>query len=108
MWMTQEPVLDPEVRANAKRRIRHGTAFLYRLDESDTFYIMSENGDFIIAELTVKGYRELGRQHLLEPTNFNGGRKVVWSPPAFANRTIYLRNDKKLVAVDLSEDTYKN
>ena len=107
IWMTQEPVLDPEVIANAKRRIRHGTAFLYRLGESDIFYIVSENGDLVIAELSVKGYREIGRQNLIEPTNFNGGRKVVWSPPAFANRTIYLRNDKKLVAIDLSEKTYK-
>ena len=104
--MTQEPVLDAEVIAQAKRRIRHGTAFLYRLGESDQFYIMSENGDFIIAELTTRGYREIGRQHILEPTNFTAGRKVVWSPPAFADRTLFARNDKKLVAVDLSSNHY--
>lgn len=106
IWMTQEPVLDPEVRANAKRRLRHGTAFLYRLGSSDTLYIMSENGDLVIAELSLDGYREIGRQHVLEPTNTTGGRSVVWGPPAFANKTMYARNDKKLIAVDLSSSSY--
>lgn len=106
IWMTQEPVLDPEVRANSKRRLRHGTAFLYRLRSSDTFYIMSENGDLVIAELSLDGYREIGRQNVLEPTNSSGGRSVVWSPPAFANKTMFARNDKKLIAVDLSSSSY--
>lgn len=106
IWMTQRPIIDPEVLANSKRRLRHGTAFLYRLGESDDFYILSENGDLIIAELTVAGYREKGRQNILEPTNFTAGRKVVWSPPAFADRKLFVRNDKKLVAVDLSVDHY--
>ena len=106
IWMTQEPVLDPELRANAKRRLRHGTAFLYRLGSSDTFYIMSENGDLVIAELSLDGYREIGRQNVLEPTNPTGGRSVVWRPPAFANKTMCARNDKKLIAVDISSSSY--
>jgi hypothetical protein len=27
---------------------------------------------------------------------------VVWSHPAFANRRIYLRNDREMVCLDLS------
>ncbi|OHB69016.1 MAG: hypothetical protein A2V70_20530 [Planctomycetes bacterium RBG_13_63_9] len=32
----------------------------------------------------------------------NLGRKVVWSHPAFANRSLYARNDKELVCVSLA------
>jgi hypothetical protein len=106
IWESQVPVLDPEVLANSKRTLRHGTAFLIRHQETDIYYIFSENGDLIIAELTPSGYREIGRQHVVDPTNFVGGRKVVWSHPAFASKTMFVRNDKKLVAVDLNAENY--
>ncbi|MCB1122826.1 MAG: PQQ-binding-like beta-propeller repeat protein, partial [Verrucomicrobiae bacterium] len=106
LWESQVPVIDKEVLAGNQKRIRHGTLFLIRLRDSDTFYIMSENGDFIIAELTRFGYREIGRQHILEPTNFAMNRKVVWSHPAFADHTLFARNDKKLVAIDLKKVHY--
>ncbi len=50
------------------RRVNHGTAFLTRLDGTDDFLLMSENGDLIFAQLTEQGYQEKWRQHLLEPT----------------------------------------
>jgi outer membrane protein assembly factor BamB len=106
MWATQTPVLDPIVLSETKRQLRHGTAFLIRYKETDFYYIFSENGDLIFAELTVEGYTEIGRQNILEPTNFTGGRKVVWSHPAFAEKPMFVRNDKKLVAVDLDQSSY--
>ena len=30
------------------------------------------------------------------------GRKVVWSHPAFANRSVYVRNDHEIVCVSLA------
>jgi hypothetical protein len=60
-------------------------------------------GDLILAKLTPEGYEELGRQHLLAPTNGAWGRKVVWSQPAFAQKSIFARNDKEIVRIDLSE-----
>jgi outer membrane protein assembly factor BamB len=108
IWETQAPVIDPDVLAASKRTLRHGTAFLIRLGQSDLYYIFSENGDLIIAELTIRGYREIGRQNVLEPTNYTGDRKVVWSHPAFAEKTLFARNDKKLVAIDLNVTHYGN
>ena len=61
-----------------------------------------ENGDLILAQLSRKGYREMGRQHVLEPTNEAYGRPGVWSGPAFAGTAAYLRNDKELVKIALS------
>lgn len=103
LWQTTEPVF-----SDAERRGAHGTAFLVRLRDTDTFYIFNEVGDLVIAELTPAAYRGIGRAHLLEPTNSNGGRPCVWSHPAFANRTLFARNDARLVAVDLASESYGN
>jgi outer membrane protein assembly factor BamB len=80
---------------------RWANAFLVK--NGDRFFIENEKGDLIIAKLTPEGYNEISRTHLLDPTNSAPGREVVWSHPAFANRSIYARNDKELVCADLSE-----
>lgn len=98
LWETFEATLP-----NEKRRASHGTAFLTRIGGSDRFLVMGEEGDLQIAKLSEKGYESLGRFHVLEPTSECFGRKVVWSHPAYANRTAYVRNDKEIVAVDLSK-----
>lgn len=85
-----------------KRFIKHGTAFLTRIGTTNRYLVMSETGDLIVAELTRKGYTEHGRFHVVDPTNESFGRPVVWSHPAYAHRTAYIRNDKEIVAVDLA------
>ncbi len=88
-------------RPDESRRVNHGTAFLTRLDGTDDFLLMSENGDLILAQLTEQGYQEKWRQHLLEPTGEAFGRGVVWSHPAYSNLTAFARNDKEVLAVRL-------
>jgi outer membrane protein assembly factor BamB len=66
------------------------------------FFLPNEKGDLIIARLSPQGYEEVSRAHLLDPTNVAMGRDVVWSHPAFANRSIYARNDKEIVCADLA------
>ena len=63
----------------------------------------NEKGDLIIAKLSPKGYEEISRANLIEPTNFARGRKLVWSHPAFANKSIYLRNDKEVRCYSLAK-----
>jgi outer membrane protein assembly factor BamB len=77
-----------------------GTAFLVK--NGDRFVLMSETGDLILARLSPKGYDEISRAKILEPTSTAFGRNVVWSHPAFANRCVYARNDKELVCVSLA------
>ena len=86
-----------------KRRINHGTAFVTRLGDSNRYLLMSETGDLIVAELTRDAYKPLGRFHVLDPTGECFNRPVVWSHPAYANKTAYIRNDKEIVAVNLSK-----
>jgi len=88
------------------RRGRHGTAFLVRQGDTpgdDRTWLFSETGDLILARLSPAGYEELGRMHLVDPTNECFGREVVWSHPAFAGRCVFARNDRELVCVSLGE-----
>ena len=78
---------------------RWTTAFLVK--HEGRFFIYNETGDLIIARLTPQGYEEISRAHLLDPTNRAGGRDVHWCHPAFANRSIYVRNDREILCADL-------
>lgn len=94
LWQTYEPT------SGGTRRASHGTAFVVR--NADRYWLFSERGDLILAELTPKAYEELGRAHVIEPTSDAFQRPVVWTHPAFANRHAFIRNDNEIISVDLS------
>ena len=81
--------------------LRWGTAFI--VQHEDRYFLFSEQGDLIIARFSPTAYTELSRAHLLEPTGPAQRREVVWSHPAFANRSVYARNDKEIVSVSLAK-----
>src|SRR5262249_4076331 len=88
--------------ATSGKSARWGNAFLTPHAETDRIFLFNEQGELIIARLTPKGYDEIDRAKILEPTNkYAQGRPVVWSHPAYANGHAYARNDKEIVAVDL-------
>lgn len=80
---------------------RWGLAFL--VPNGDRFFLFNEQGELIIAELSPKGYEEIDRAAILEPTNKMSGHKVVWMHPAFADKKCFARNDAELVCVDLAK-----
>ena len=82
--------------------LRHGTAFLTRLGDSNRYLIMCETGELMMARLTSEKFESLGRFQAVKPSGEAFGRSVVWSHPAYANRTAYIRNDGEIIAVDLS------
>jgi outer membrane protein assembly factor BamB len=94
LWNTTAPTVGEE-------RVNTGTAFLVK--NGDRFYLFNETGHLIIAKLSPKGYEEVSRAKILEPTGRAFGRDVVWSHPAFANRCMFARNDRELVCVSLEE-----
>ena len=69
---------------------------------ADQANFFSNNGDLVRAELTPAGYRELGRTHLIEPTSPLFEKKFAWAAPAFANRNIFVRNDRELRCYSLA------
>ena len=78
------------------------TAFLTPIgDTGSRFVLANEHGDLMLADLTPQGYTEVSRAHLLDPTNADAGRPVLWSHPAYANGSVYWRNDKELVCASL-------
>lgn len=81
------------------KEMRWANAFLVK--NGDRCFLFNEKGDLIIAKLNPKGYEEISRAHLLEPTGTAAGRDVLWSHPAFANRCLYARNDKEIICVSL-------
>jgi len=81
---------------------RWSNAFL--IPYSDRTFLFNEQGDLIIAKLTPKGYEELSRTHLIDPTNKDArGRLVVWTHPAFADRCVFVRNDREMACFDLAK-----
>jgi outer membrane protein assembly factor BamB len=84
------------------RKTSNGTAFLVK--NGDRYFLFNEMGQLIIAKLSPKGYEEISRFKLLEPTNKSMPRSVVWSHPAFAHRCIFARNDKELVCASLAAE----
>ena len=73
------------------------------MPQGDRYFIANEQGELLTAELSSRGFKELSRTRLIEPTNRAQRRQVVWSHPAFANRCVYARNDREIVCVDLSQ-----
>lgn len=68
----------------------------------DRFFVFTDQGNLILADLSPKGYTEVGRAKVIEPTQANSGRDVVWCHPAFANKCLFVRNDKEIVCVSLA------
>lgn len=67
----------------------------------DSVLLFNDRGELIRARLTPAGYDEISRVALIEPTSPFAGRKVAWPPPAYANRHVFVRNDKELVCASL-------
>ena len=92
LWMTRKPT--------GGETVRWANAFLVR--HEDRFFLFNEHGDLIIARLTPAKYEEISRAHILDPDNKLPGRPVIWSHPAFANKSMFVRNDHELVCVSLA------
>ncbi|MCI0637768.1 MAG: PQQ-binding-like beta-propeller repeat protein [Gemmataceae bacterium] len=77
-------------------------ASIHLTPNGDSVLLYTDRGELIRAELTAQGYKEISRVAVLEPTFPFAGRKVNWSPPAFANRHIFVRSGKELICASLT------
>ncbi len=94
LWTSTGPVGGEEPQGSA-------TAFMVK--NGDRFFFFAETGNLVIGKLTPKGYEEIDKAKLLDQTNNAFGRKVVWCAPAYADKKMYVRNDKEIICVDLSK-----
>lgn len=67
----------------------------------DTAFLYTNLGELIHARLTPAGYEEISRAKLIEPDYPFSGRKITWSPPSYANRCVFVRNEHEIVCASL-------
>lgn len=92
-----------------KEKSRWAAAFLIR--NGDRVFINNDRGELILARLDRKGYQEIDRTELIEPTSPASRRRergaVHWSHPAYANRHVVVRNDREILRAFLGKPSEK-
>ena len=88
----------------AVKKDRWGT--IHFVGHGDDVWMFNEQGELMIGALDPSGLEIKSRASVLEPNqmrrpNRQGG--VCWSHPAFANKCVFLRNDKELICISLAE-----
>ena len=77
-------------------------ACIHLIPNGSSVFLFTDQGDLVRAQLTPAGYREFGRVHLIDPTSPLFENKFAWAAPAFANRNIFVRNDRELRCYSLA------
>ncbi|HSI32829.1 MAG TPA: PQQ-binding-like beta-propeller repeat protein [Tepidisphaeraceae bacterium] len=96
---------DPKPLLGDAERVQWGTGFLTPWEPAEgsanRYFLATDTGELIWCELSPTGYKEIGRTKVIEPTNRDAGRPVVWCHPTYAHQSVYWRNDREVVRVDL-------
>ena len=71
--------------------------------QGNGFFLFTDEGNLIRAELSPAGYREISRSHLIDPTWPFAGNKFVYAPPAFADRHVFARSETEIVCASLEK-----
>jgi len=100
LWFTHKPVIG-STEAEDFKGCGSGTVFI--VQNGDRYFLFAETGELVIARLSPSQYEEVSRAKLVDPTGAAFGRKVVWSHPAFADKCVFVRNDKELACFSLAE-----
>ncbi len=105
MQATRGTRTPPKIAAEPTPDDKERWSLAFLIPQGDRYFLFNEQGDLIIAQLVAKGYEEIDRAHVIEPTNTMAGRGrlVIWMHPAFANKCVYVRNDKELICVSLAK-----
>ncbi len=86
---------------NTVTELRQG-ACVHLTPNGSELFLFTDQGDLVRARLSPVGYTELGRTHLIDPTSPLFEKKFAWAAPAFANRNIFVRNDRELRCFSLA------
>ncbi|MEZ6090039.1 MAG: PQQ-binding-like beta-propeller repeat protein [Pirellulaceae bacterium] len=84
-------------------KLRWGMGHMVR--QGDRTWIFNDQGELMIAKLSPEGIDVLSRGQLIETTTVQLNRRngVCWSHPAFAEKSIFARNDNRLVRASLAK-----
>ena len=76
---------------------------IHFVENGERTWMFNERGELLIGVLSPKGFKELARAKIIEPTRAQLAQRggVCWSHPAFAYRHVFARNDERIVCVSL-------
>ena len=75
---------------------------VFWVDAGTAVYGLTDQGDLVILKLSPDKCELLATSHVLETTPAAKGRKAVWAHPAFADKRVYMKNDKEIVCISLA------
>jgi outer membrane protein assembly factor BamB len=75
---------------------------VFWVDAGEAVYGLTDQGNLVILKLSPQKCEVLASAHILETTHAAKGRKAVWAHPAFADKCVYMKNDKKIVCISLA------
>lgn len=84
---------------------RNRWATIHMVQREGRVWMLNEQGELLITELSPRGAKVLSRAQVIAPTNVQlpRGPGVVWAPPAYAERSIFVRSDNELIRCSLAE-----
>lgn len=83
-------------------------ATIHIVRQDDRYWMFNDQGQLTIARLTPEGYEPLSEAQLISPTTGQLPRRqgVTWSHPAYANRHVFIRNDREIISASLAADPH--
>lgn len=84
---------------------RNRWATIHMVQHEGRVWMLNEQGELLITELSPQGAKVLSRAQVIEPTKVQlaRGPGVVWAPPAYAERSIFVRSDNELIRCSLAK-----
>ncbi len=80
-------------------------ATVHMVRQANRVWMFNERGELLIAELSPTGLTIVDRCQLIEPTMEQLPKRdgVCWTHPAFAEQSVFVRNDERLVRASLAK-----
>ncbi len=93
IWESQDAV--PKARWSTVHMVR----------QADRVWMFNERGELLLTKVSPQGLEILSRSQLIQPTSDQLSQRggVCWSHPAFAEQSVFARNDKQLVKSSLAK-----
>jgi outer membrane protein assembly factor BamB len=74
------------------------------VENGERYFVLNDLGELLIVKMTPKGYEQIDKAFVLQPTCDAMGRDALWSHPAFARRCVFVRNDQEIICVSLAKE----
>ena len=84
---------------------RNRWATVHMVRQADRVWAFNEAGELLLMKLNPDALQIVDRTQLIEPTRVQLNRRggVCWSHPAYAERSVFARNDNQLVRASLAK-----